>query len=133
MVFIDVLRCSDYYLHQRGGFGVMEMTINFLFNHAPLHKPCEKNGGVMTCLSLTAIHNTESITVPEISCVCITVGTSVESARPLELARQSAYRHPPIISFIDFSILVEVVSVREIPKTLFFFWTFEGVWQDVAH
>ncbi|KAM3173561.1 hypothetical protein ACTXT7_012278 [Hymenolepis weldensis] len=58
----------------------------------------------------------------ETSSACITVGISVESARPLELAHQSTHRHPPIISSIDFSILMEIVSVREIPKTLLFLW-----------
>ncbi|KAM3184690.1 hypothetical protein ACTXT7_007851 [Hymenolepis weldensis] len=36
VVFIGVLHCSGYCLHQRGGFGVMGMLINFLFNHALL-------------------------------------------------------------------------------------------------
>ncbi|KAM3172302.1 hypothetical protein ACTXT7_014815 [Hymenolepis weldensis] len=35
MVFIDVFHCSGRYFHQRGGFNVMGMLINF--NHAPPH------------------------------------------------------------------------------------------------
>ncbi|KAM3184418.1 hypothetical protein ACTXT7_008397 [Hymenolepis weldensis] len=35
VVFIYVLHCSGYRFHQRGGFGVMGMLIDFLFNHAP--------------------------------------------------------------------------------------------------
>ncbi|KAM3171653.1 hypothetical protein ACTXT7_016179 [Hymenolepis weldensis] len=41
VVLIDVLRCSCYCFHERE-FGVMEMLINFLFNHAPPH-PARNN------------------------------------------------------------------------------------------
>ncbi|VUZ46525.1 unnamed protein product, partial [Hymenolepis diminuta] len=37
VVLIDVLHCADYCFYERGGFGVMGMLINFLFNHAPYH------------------------------------------------------------------------------------------------
>ncbi|VUZ43531.1 unnamed protein product, partial [Hymenolepis diminuta] len=36
VVFIDALHCSGYCFHQRGGFGVLEMFINHLFNHSPI-------------------------------------------------------------------------------------------------
>ncbi|VUZ53314.1 unnamed protein product [Hymenolepis diminuta] len=35
MVFIEILRFWSYCFHQRGGFDVMGMRINFLFNQAP--------------------------------------------------------------------------------------------------
>ncbi|KAM3186826.1 hypothetical protein ACTXT7_003549 [Hymenolepis weldensis] len=36
-VFIDSFKSSGYCFHQRGGFGVMGIIINFIFNHAPPH------------------------------------------------------------------------------------------------
>ncbi|KAM3181495.1 hypothetical protein ACTXT7_014264 [Hymenolepis weldensis] len=34
-VLIDVLHSLGYCFYERGGVGVMEMLINFLFNHTP--------------------------------------------------------------------------------------------------
>ncbi|KAM3188201.1 hypothetical protein ACTXT7_000780 [Hymenolepis weldensis] len=37
VILIDVLHYSNCCFHRIGGFGVMEMITNFLFNHTPPH------------------------------------------------------------------------------------------------
>ncbi|KAM3174426.1 hypothetical protein ACTXT7_010574 [Hymenolepis weldensis] len=40
---LSSIACSGYLFHERRGFGIMEMLINFLFNHAPPHPTPKRN------------------------------------------------------------------------------------------
>ncbi|KAM3179905.1 hypothetical protein ACTXT7_017363 [Hymenolepis weldensis] len=87
----------------------MGMLVNFLFNHTPPHTPRGKMGVTM-CPSLTADNNNNNNT--EKHHCWWKLRAHVEE---LELQwGPLAHSQPPIISSIDFFILVEVFLVGEI-------------------